>query len=108
VRLAKELVVRGEIEAAGDLTVEGRVEGRINASEGLVIEPSAVIEADVRAARVQVSGRVRGRISAGESVRIDAAAEVVGDVAAPQISVADGAVIRGRIEMAVDLPEALR
>lgn len=107
-KLAKDLIIRGDVEALGELTLEGRIEGRVRAGQLLVIDAGAEVEAELEAPRIEVAGRVRGRIHARQSLRLEAGAVVIGDVTAAQLSVADGAVVRGRIEMAVELPEELR
>lgn len=107
-RFGREIVIRGEIEAQGDLSIEGRVEGRVRASQAVVVESGAEVEASIEALRVTVAGRVRGNVSAREAIKIEANAQVIGDLAAPEIAIADGAVLRGKIAMPVDLPEELR
>lgn len=101
-------MVRGDLEGEGDLLVEGRVEGRLKTRAVLSIEPGAHVEAEIEAARVRIAGVVIGTVVAGQSIAIEKGAVVQGTLRAPALAIADGAVVRCRMEMAVDLPEDAR
>jgi len=108
VRLARGMIVRGELEAPGDLVIEGKVEGAVRVGNDLFIESGAEIAAETFAERVVIAGFASGRISARTSVEVRSTAEVEATLIAPIVSVADGARMRGRIDMVVDIPEASR
>jgi cytoskeletal protein CcmA (bactofilin family) len=91
--------VVGEVRGDDALVVYGRVEGRIQISEELTIEPGAVVQADVEAKTVVVAGVLVGSIVATESVRLTSKARVVGSITAPSVGIEAGAAYRGRIEM---------
>jgi len=91
--------VVGEVRGDDALVVYGRVEGRIQISEELTIEPGAVVQADVEAKTVVVSGVLVGSIVATLSVRLTSKARVVGSISAPSVGIEAGAAYRGRIEM---------
>jgi cytoskeletal protein CcmA (bactofilin family) len=102
------MIVRGELEAPGDLVIEGRVEGAVRAGNDLFIETGAEVDADAFAERIVIAGSASGRVVAGTSVEVRSTAEVDAVLVAPIVSVADGAKVRGRIEMVVDIAEASR
>lgn len=91
--------VVGEVRGDDALVVYGRVEGRIQISEELTIEPGAVVQADVEAKSVVVAGVLVGSIVATESVRLTSKARVIGSISAPSVGIEAGAAYRGRIEM---------
>lgn len=105
VRLARGVIVRGELEAPGDLAIEGRVEGHLRVGHELSVEPDGEIDAEVDAERVIIAGRAAGRVVARVALELRAGAQVDAVLVSPSVSVADGAVLRGRIEMPVDLAE---
>lgn len=107
IRLARGVTVRGELDAPGDLAIEGRVEGTVRVGHDLLIEADAVVDAQVDAERVVIAGRASGRVVARTSLELRATAEVDATLVAPSIAVADGARLRGRIEMVVDRAEEL-
>ena len=78
----------GSLESNGPLVVAGRIEGAVFVAGLLVVAPSAVIVAEVRAQRVEVRGVVLGNISAEDAIILCASARVVGELRAPRVEVA--------------------
>jgi cytoskeletal protein CcmA (bactofilin family) len=100
VNIGKSVYIKGELSGDEDLTIEGRVEGKIELkAHNLVIGPNGRINAEVYAKNVTVIGSVVGNISAGEIVEIRASGSVAGDIKAPRISIADGAHFKGSVDM---------
>jgi cytoskeletal protein CcmA (bactofilin family) len=99
--IGSTIVIDGEVSGDEDLVIEGTVKGKLALRQGLYVESSGVIEADVETARVEVSGQVTGNIAASEKVELKADCRVVGDIRAPRILIADGAVFRGNVDMDV-------
>jgi cytoskeletal protein CcmA (bactofilin family) len=99
--IGPSFVVDGEITGTEDVLVQGTVKGRIAVKEALVIEASAVVEADVESATLDVAGQLTGNVNAGERVEFRAESRVAGDVRAPRILIADGAHFKGTVDMDV-------
>jgi cytoskeletal protein CcmA (bactofilin family) len=98
--LGQSLVFKGELEAAEDLMVDGRVEGLItHRAQHLTIGPHGDVRADINASRVLVQGRVTGNIRATEAIVIEPSAHVAGNLFAPRIGLKEGAEFDGRIQM---------
>jgi cytoskeletal protein CcmA (bactofilin family) len=94
------LLIKGEIVAGEDMTIAGRVEGRINApGHAVILAPGSHIIGDIEAATIDVDGRVEGNLSASERLRVRESAEIGGDLNTPRLAVADGAHVRGRVKM---------
>lgn len=98
--VATSVVVKGELVANGDLSVDGNVEGKI-VLEGhdLVVGPTARIVAEIQARTVTVHGTVVGNITVDDRIEITPSGSVRGDLRAPRIALADGSSFRGRIDM---------
>jgi cytoskeletal protein CcmA (bactofilin family) len=94
-------VVEGEVTGSEDVLVQGTVKGRIAIKEGLVVEASGVVEADVETATIEVAGQLTGNVTAAERVEFKADSRIVGDVRAPRILIADGARFKGTVDMDV-------
>lgn len=103
--IGRGITIRGNLSGAGDLVVEGLVEGQINLKNHLTIEQTGRVQADIRAEELTINGEASGNIDAGSRVAISASAKVSGDVKAPRVVIDDGAVFNGSIEMDVKLPE---
>ena len=100
VNIGKSVYIKGELSGDEDLTIEGRVEGKIELkAHNLVIGPNGRINAEVNAKNVTVIGSVVGNISGSDIVEIRASGSVVGDIKSPRISIADGAHFKGSVDM---------
>jgi cytoskeletal protein CcmA (bactofilin family) len=100
INIGKSVFIKGELTGDEDLTIEGRVEGRIELkAHNLVIGPNGKINAEVDAKNVTIIGSVVGNICATEIVEIRSSGSVMGDIRAPRISIADGAHFKGSVDM---------
>jgi len=100
INIGKSVFIKGELTGDENLTIEGRVEGKIELKDhNLVIGPNGKINAEVNAKNVTVIGSVVGNISATEVVEIRSSGSVVGDIRSTRISIADGAHFKGSVDM---------
>ena len=98
--IGKSVVIKGELSASEDLTIEGQVEGKVELKNNtLTIGANGKIKASVFAKAVVVQGEVTGNIHASEKIDIRDAGSVDGDLASPRVAIADGAHFRGSIDM---------
>ncbi|HEY2068648.1 MAG TPA: polymer-forming cytoskeletal protein [Rhizomicrobium sp.] len=93
--LSYGLIVRGHLEADGELLIHGAVEGRIDA-ERLVIAKDGFVDGDVVAREVRILGKVTGRIFA-LNVTLEETAEVQARIFHHSVTVATGARFEGRM-----------
>jgi cytoskeletal protein CcmA (bactofilin family) len=97
--VGKSVVFKGDLSSSEDMTIDGRVEGTVKLRDhGLTIGPNAAICADIVARTVIVRGAVTGTITAGDKVIVSETGSVEGDVISPCLALADGAVLRGRVD----------
>jgi len=100
-KLGKTVVIKGELTGSENLTISGRVEGRIDLPDHLVtIEPNAVVEADIVARTVITFGSVVGGVTARERLEVRTTGSIVGEIVCGSLAVHDGAYVEGKIEMA--------
>jgi cytoskeletal protein CcmA (bactofilin family) len=100
VNIGKSVIIKGELSASEDLTIEGQVDGKVDLNQNtLTIGANGRITAQVVAKVVIVLGQVHGNITATEKVDIRDNGQVDGDVSAPRIAIAEGAHFRGSIDM---------
>jgi cytoskeletal protein CcmA (bactofilin family) len=98
--IGTSIVVNGQLTGAEDLTVEGRVEGKIELRDHvLTVGPNGHIKAQVLARVIVVLGRVTGNLTATEKIDIRESGSVEGDMVAPRVAIADGSHFRGSIDM---------
>lgn len=100
VNIGQSICIRGELTGDEDLTIEGRVEGKIDLKDhNLTIGPKGRIQAEIRAKSVIVRGEVNGNVHAGERVELAETGRVIGDIVSPRIIIADGARFKGSVDM---------
>ena len=87
--------IKGELTVEEDLTVEGRVEGKIELKDhNLWIGPQGKVYAEIHAKSVIIAGDVIGNIL----VEIRLSGSVLGNIKCPRISILDGAKFNGSID----------
>jgi cytoskeletal protein CcmA (bactofilin family) len=98
--VGKSVVFKGELLSSEDMTIDGRVEGKIELQgHRLTIGATADIRADIVVGTVVVQGKVAGKILASDGVHLRDTASVEGDIHSPSIAIAEGAQLMGRIDM---------
>ena len=100
VNIGPSVHIKGTLSGREDLTVDGRVEGKITLRDHvLTIGANGHIEAELQAKAIIVHGKVVGNVIAEHRVEVTASGTVQGDIKAPRVSIADGAMFRGSIDM---------
>ena len=100
VNIGPSIFIKGELSGDEDLTIEGRVEGKIELkSHNLTIGPKGRIHAAVHANAVTIKGEVTGNVFARERVEIADSGRLTGDITSPRITISDGAHFRGSVDM---------
>jgi cytoskeletal protein CcmA (bactofilin family) len=94
------MVLKGDLTAKEDLTVEGQFEGSIDVAENTVtVGPQGQVKSEIRARHVIVHGSVSGKIAAREKIDIRRTGNVIGDLVAAGVAIEDGAYFKGSIEI---------
>lgn len=91
--------VKGELRAAEDITVLGRIEGPTTCEGATVtVGESGDMAGDVIARDITIFGRVSGRVVATDVVDVRADASVSGTIVSPRFILNPGATFTGRVE----------
>lgn len=93
--LGADMSIVGDVTAAAELHIDGRVEGDISCASLVQGESSEILGA-VKVDAARLAGRVRGTISAGELVILKTA-RIDGDVEYDSLTIEPGAKVGGRI-----------
>jgi cytoskeletal protein CcmA (bactofilin family) len=99
--LGKDTEFEGKLSFTGAVRLDGRFKGEIFTEGTLIIGETALIEADIRVARVVVSGQIRGNTVADERIEIKAPGKVYGNIHAPTVIIEEGVVFEGNCKMQV-------
>ena len=98
--MGHSLVIKGELVGGEDLTLDGRVEGKVGLPDHvLTVGANATIEAEILAKVVIILGTVRGNVTAKEKFELRAGGTMDGELSAPKVAMAEGATFNGKIQM---------
>ncbi|MEO6717400.1 MAG: polymer-forming cytoskeletal protein [Novosphingobium sp.] len=95
--LGADTAIKGDISAASDLHIDGKIEGDISCAALVQGESSEIIGA-VKVQNAKLAGIVRGTIDAGELV-ILRTAQIHGDVRYEALTIEPGAQVDGRFSV---------
>jgi cytoskeletal protein CcmA (bactofilin family) len=97
--IGKAITMRGDVICSQDLTIDGAVEGTIEVGQhSLIIGVGASIKADLVGRVVTIGGSITGNVTATEKIDLKATGSIEGDVRTPRFAMAEGAIVRGRVE----------
>ncbi len=100
VNIGKSIQIKGELVGNEDLTIEGRVDGKIVLKDHhLTIGANGHITAEIHAKSVSIVGQVIGNVTADDRIEIAATGSMEGDIKAPRVVLADGARFKGAVDM---------
>jgi len=85
--------VDGNLISAGNIRIEGRVNGEVDA-RAVDITPGAFVDGSIHAQVVQIGGTVKGQVEA-KRVKIQQSGEMVGDVVYEVLEVESGSRFEG-------------
>ncbi len=98
-------VIVGDIEAMGNLRIDGKIKGNIRTKNKLVLGPSSYIDGDVLAQNADIEGQVTGTVQVTELLILKPSAKIDGDIVTNKMSVEAGAIFNGGCKMGVDTKE---
>lgn len=91
--LTNDLYVSGNIKAEGDIVVEGRIEGDLQAKM-IEIGIKAMVKGTIMADELIINGHVKGKLRGGK-VRLNSSAKVEGDIINETLAIESGAYFDG-------------
>lgn len=98
--IGPSITIIGDVTGDEDLTILGRVEGKIDLPKhSVTIGQGGRVKADIHAKHVSVAGEVHGNLVAGEQIVIRKTATMLGNLTAPRVGLEDGCCFRGSVEM---------
>jgi len=97
--IGQSIRIKGEVTAREPFLVAGHVEGTIDVDgHTLTVAEGSTVSADVSADTVVIQGTIKGATTAAIKIDIRPTAKLEGEFSAPSISIAEGAIVQGRIE----------
>lgn len=90
--------IRGNVRGTGTLEVYGRIEGDVHIDGDVHVAETGGVRGNIIAARIVVAGQIAGDLTGSDMIQLEPGAKVAGDSSAPSIGIADGALVRGRVQ----------
>ncbi len=104
--ISADLKVIGNLESAGDLQIDGRIEGDIK-SRSVTVGETAQVKGAIIAETVRICGTVHGEVRAS-SVTLARTAKATGDIIHETLSIESGASLEGQVRrMETQKPAAM-
>lgn len=100
--IGKETEFKGTLKSHGVLRVDGRVEGEILHQGDLIVGPSGLVVANVRARHVTIAGEVKGNVEAEGRLELVATGRLSGDIRVNHLAIEEGALFLGTSVMRTD------
>jgi cytoskeletal protein CcmA (bactofilin family) len=97
--IGKGTTVKGEIEATGNIRIEGMLEGNIRSKAKAVFGESAHMKGNVYAQNAEIAGKVDGTVHIADTLVLKPSALINGDIFTGNLIVEQGAKFNGKCEM---------
>ena len=92
--LGRDLIITGDVKTEGDVQIDGRLDGNIDAAR-LTIGEQGSVNGNIMAKAVYIRGKVTGLIEAS-LVELAETANVTADIIQDQLTIANGAFFDGK------------
>ncbi len=97
--IGKGTVLEGNIEAFGNIRIEGKVIGNIKSKSKVVLGPSSHVDGNIYAQNAEIEGEVKGFVEVTELLVLKPTALVHGDILTSKLVVESGAAFNGSCKM---------
>lgn len=99
--IGSTITITGSFTCDEDVSVEGTIQGEVQTTADITVEPGGSLEAEVSVRSIDVRGAIVGNINASDRIELHPGANVTGDLRAPRVVLNDGAKFKGNVDMDV-------
>lgn len=97
--ISKETKIVGDIRAAGNIRIEGQLEGLVESKTKIVIGDSATIKGNLQAPEMEISGKVEGEVTCSGTLYLTKTAVILGNISTQKLVIENGASFNGDCRM---------
>ncbi len=97
--------ITGNIESNGDIRVDGKIIGNLEAKSKVIIGANGIIEGDITGKNADVLGTVKGKIKMEDLLYLHGKAIVDGDLYAGKLQIEPTASFNGQCHMGANVVE---
>jgi cytoskeletal protein CcmA (bactofilin family) len=98
--------IEGKISATGTVRIDGTYTGDIFSDADVIVGENGVINGNIHANNISVSGKVDGNVMCRGLLEILPTGRLDGDIEVNKISICDGAIFKGKCNMAAEMQNA--
>jgi len=96
-------IFKGDIQVAGGLRIDGRIEGNVSAKGPLTVgEDAQIIAPKVDVTSAVIGGKIEGDIIAPDMIKLEQTANIVGNIETSLLIIEEGAQFTGKSDMHSD------
>ncbi|MFO8055452.1 MAG: polymer-forming cytoskeletal protein [Bacteroidales bacterium] len=92
-------IIKGDLESAGRLRIDGKIIGTITAKEKIILGQTGYIEGEISCKSAEISGKIQGKIRVKELLALQASAQIEGDVYTRKLAIEPGAIFNANCKM---------
>ncbi|MCO6500765.1 MAG: polymer-forming cytoskeletal protein [Vicingus serpentipes] len=97
--IRKGTEIKGDITCAGDIRIDGILQGSLISEGKLVVGTTGVIDGKVTCKNADVSGKIKAKLVVKELLQLKASANILGDINTNKLSIEPGANFTGTCNM---------
>lgn len=97
--IRKGTEISGDVKCAGDIRIDGVLNGTLNSEGKVVVGQSGIIEGEVICKNADISGNIKANIVVKELLQLKATANIAGDINTNKLSIEPGANFTGTCNM---------
>lgn len=97
--IGKTLFIKGEVLSDEEVLIEGKIEGKINVKNKVIIGKNGSVNAEIEAREVIIKGVVNGNVKGSYKVEIVPDGTLNGNIISQRVVLAEGANFKGSIDM---------
>ncbi len=90
------VILEGKLESSGNVRIDGKVKGNINAKGNVTIGENGDVEGEVVGKIITVGGKISGTVNAGEKVILEPKCTMKGDLSSKLLEIQAGAKFDGK------------
>jgi cytoskeletal protein CcmA (bactofilin family) len=95
--------ITGNIDSVGDVRIDGKIIGNINAKGKILVGPDGVVEGDIVGVQIDILGNVSGVIKVNDLLQLRGKAIINGDVFAGKLQVEPTVTFNGKCHMGANV-----
>ena len=98
-------VIKGEINATGDIRIDGTIIGTLKSSGKVVIGQQGMVEGEIICNSADISGRVKGIVRVEELTSLKSTSRLEVELYTKQLVIEIGAIFTGKCDMSQKVME---